>query len=195
MVRIGICGNLASGKTTLARMLGNHYNVEPFYENIDRHYYLTDFYKDMKRWGFQSQVHFLARSLEQYNKMTETSGTIIQDGTIYEQELYTRNMYNQGIMESRDYLNYCLLFDNLVKVMKPPDKLIYLEFPLDIIMDRIHRRARACEIDVTLDYVKQLGDLYKNWIKHFKLCPVIDSFNDLKHLYKLCTTGDIAYYL
>lgn len=195
-MRIGICGNLASGKTTLARMLGNHYGVVPFFEAIDRHTYLTDFYKDMKKWAFHSQIRFLAQSLEQYNDILEMSGAIIQDGVIYEQEVYTKNLYEEGIMSERDYKTYRLLYENTVKIMEPPDQLIYLEYPTDVLMERIHKRARGCEVTVTAEYVEQLNVLYKEWIKDFDLCPnVLKAFKPSEIHTLLVDKERIAYYL
>ena len=53
---IAIAGNIGSGKSTLVEFLHQTYDVSPFYEPNDENPYLADFYKDMKRWAFQS--HF-----------------------------------------------------------------------------------------------------------------------------------------
>ena len=57
---IAIAGNMGSGKSTLVEFLSQNYDVEPFYEPNDENPYLADFYGDMKRWAFQSQLYFLS---------------------------------------------------------------------------------------------------------------------------------------
>ncbi len=57
---IAIAGNIGSGKSSLLDFLTSTYDVTPFYEPNDDNPYLPDFYKDMKRWAFQSQLFFLS---------------------------------------------------------------------------------------------------------------------------------------
>ena len=59
-MHLAIAGNIGSGKTTLTRLLAQHYKITPHYESVDDNPYLNDFYKDMQRWAFNLQVHFLS---------------------------------------------------------------------------------------------------------------------------------------
>ena len=56
---ITIAGNIGVGKSTLTGLLAEHFNWEPVYEAFTENPYLADFYMDMKRWSFHSQVFFL----------------------------------------------------------------------------------------------------------------------------------------
>ena len=58
-MHIGIAGNIGSGKTTLTRMLSEHYGWTPKYEAVTYNPYLEDYYKDIKRWSFNLEVYFL----------------------------------------------------------------------------------------------------------------------------------------
>ncbi|MDH5367702.1 MAG: deoxynucleoside kinase, partial [Cyclobacteriaceae bacterium] len=51
-MHIAICGNIGSGKTTLAQMLAKHYNWDAEFESVEDNPYLADFYEDMLRWSF-----------------------------------------------------------------------------------------------------------------------------------------------
>ncbi|MED5335618.1 MAG: deoxynucleoside kinase, partial [Bacteroidota bacterium] len=55
-MHLAIAGNIGSGKTTLTRLLAQHYKITPHYESVDDNPYLNDFYKDMQRWAFNLQV-------------------------------------------------------------------------------------------------------------------------------------------
>ena len=60
---IAVAGNVGAGKTSLVEFLTKRYKLKPFYEPNDKNPYLADFYKDMRRWAFQSQVYFLTHKL------------------------------------------------------------------------------------------------------------------------------------
>ena len=64
-MHLAIAGNIGSGKTTLTRLLAQHYKITPHYESVDDNPYLNDFYKDMQRWAFNLQVHFLSSRFSQ----------------------------------------------------------------------------------------------------------------------------------
>jgi deoxyadenosine/deoxycytidine kinase len=57
---VAIAGNIGAGKSTLTGMLSDAFGWEPFYEANAENPYLADFYKDMERWSFHSQVFFSA---------------------------------------------------------------------------------------------------------------------------------------
>ena len=50
-MHIGIAGNIGCGKTTLTRMLAEHYGWTPKYESVTYNPYLEDYYKDIPRWS------------------------------------------------------------------------------------------------------------------------------------------------
>ena len=81
---IAIAGNIGSGKSSLLEFLTNSYDVSPFYEPNDQNPYLPDFYKDMKRWAFQSQLFFLSNKFRIHQEADRTVDVVIQDRTIFE---------------------------------------------------------------------------------------------------------------
>ena len=56
---IGFAGNIGSGKTTFTKIISLRQQWQPFYESVSDNPYLSDFYKDMSRWGFNLQIYFL----------------------------------------------------------------------------------------------------------------------------------------
>lgn len=61
---VAIAGNVGVGKSTLTTMFSQKLGWEPFFEAVDDNPYLADFYQDMKRWSFHSQIYFLSRRLQ-----------------------------------------------------------------------------------------------------------------------------------
>ncbi len=58
---IAVAGNIGAGKSSLVDWLSKQLGMVPFFEPHDENPYLADFYKDMHRWAFQSQLFFLIR--------------------------------------------------------------------------------------------------------------------------------------
>ena len=79
---IAIAGNIGSGKTTLTRMLAQHYGWTPRFEPVDINPYLEDYYKDMSRWSFNLEVYFLKQRFRDLLEIASSPLTIIQDRSI-----------------------------------------------------------------------------------------------------------------
>ena len=53
---IAIAGNIGAGKSSLVEFLDARYGFDPIYEPFAGNPYLDDFYGDMKKWAFHSQL-------------------------------------------------------------------------------------------------------------------------------------------
>ena len=56
---IGIAGNIGVGKTTFTEIVSRKFGWKSYYESVIENPYLSDFYKNMKRWSFNLQIYFL----------------------------------------------------------------------------------------------------------------------------------------
>jgi deoxyadenosine/deoxycytidine kinase len=171
---IGIAGNIGAGKSTLTSMLAEQFNWEPFYEANAENPYLADFYTDMQRWSFHSQVFFLGKRLEHHRQLIDHLGSVVQDRTVYEDaEIFAHNLYQQGHMNDRDYDAYRRLYKAVSSFLPAPDLLIYLESDVETLLNRIHNRGRKFERNISTDYLQQLNHLYTGWIEDWAACPVL----------------------
>jgi deoxyadenosine/deoxycytidine kinase len=171
---IAVAGNIGVGKTTLTSLLSQRLHWEPFLEGVSDNPYLPDFYTDMERWSFHSQIFFLARRLAHHRKLLERPDSVIQDRTVYEDaEIFARNLYIQGDMQERDYATYTELYRAVASILPPPNLVIYLRAQVQTLNARIQKRARSYERELSLDYLQRLNDLYEDWFEHFTLCPVL----------------------
>jgi len=167
-MHIAVAGNIGAGKTTLTSLLAKHYAWTPHYESVDQNPYLDDFYEDMKRWSFNLQVYFLNSRFGQMLEIRETGEDVIQDRTIYEDaHIFAPNLREMGLMTNRDYENYESLFQLMVKLIQPPDLLIYLKASVPTLVNQIQKRGREFEASIRLDYLKSLNERYEEWIKSY----------------------------
>lgn len=179
-----ISGNIGSGKTTLAKLLSERLNVDVIYEPLEKNPYIYDFYVDMQRWCFNSQVSFLSNQVSQHIHCAKKEGFLIKDSSIYESvEVFGRNLYQLGIMSNNDWNTYFQLYKLLRSVISPPIAIIYLKCPIPILIERIKGRDREFEKNISIDYLNQLDTLYDRWVSNIEDCPIIElSANQLKYI-------------
>ncbi len=171
---ITIAGNIGAGKSTLVSLLTERTGWEPVFEAVAENPYLADFYQDMPRWSFQSQVFFLSRRLRQHHDLLQQSNSIIQDRSVYEDaEIFARNLYRQGHMSARDWHCYYDLYQTMATLLNPPHLVIYLRTAVPTLRRRIIQRGRDYEQTISDDYLHQLNELYEGWIDSFSLSPVL----------------------
>jgi len=171
---IAIAGNIGAGKSTLTGMLSKAFGWEPFYEANAENPYLVDFYQDMQRWSFHSQVFFLGKRLEHHHQLVLHPGSVVQDRTVYEDaEIFARNLYDQGNMSDRDYDAYRRLYEAISAFLPPPDLMIYLQSSVDSLISHIAKRGREYERTISPEYLTRLNTLYDRWIDSWKACPVL----------------------
>ena len=167
-MHIAIAGNIGSGKTTLTRLLSKHFGWKPHFEEVDKNPYLESFYEDMKRWSFNLQIYFLNSRFRQVMEIRKSGENIIQDRTIYEDAyIFAANLYDMGLMETRDYQNYQDLFELMSSFLQAPDLLIYLRASVPTLVRQIQKRNRDYEQSIRLDYLKALNKRYENWISSY----------------------------
>ncbi|MDQ7034822.1 MAG: deoxynucleoside kinase [Anaerolineae bacterium] len=162
------------GKSTLTTMLADYFAWEPFYEANAENPYLADFYDDMTRWSFHSQVFFLGKRLEHHRLLIDHPGSVVQDRTVYEDaEIFARNLYQQGKMTDRDYDAYRNLYKAISSFLPPPSLLLYLDCSVDTLVSHIQNRGRDFEQNISRDYLAQLNHLYNDWIDDWTACPIL----------------------
>ncbi|MBT5337702.1 deoxynucleoside kinase [Candidatus Falkowbacteria bacterium] len=171
---IAISGNIGIGKSTLTKKLAGHFKLKPYIEPVTENPYLEDFYKDMKKWAYHSQMFFLGKRLQDHYDLTVDKHSVIQDRSIYENaEVFARHLYNRKHISKRDWKSYRQIYKVCTKILPAPDLVIYLRASVDRIMQRIEKRGRDFEKTIDRKYIKDLNDLYDNWAGNFKLAQVI----------------------
>ena len=166
---IAIAGNIGTGKSSLVEFLTRTYNIQPFYEPNDENPYLPDFYRDMNRWAFHSQLYFLSNKFRMHQQLEQHNGVVVLDRTIYEDaEIFATALHDMRKFTGRDWDTYWNFYQVIIATIRPPDLMIYLRCSMRTLRKRIRLRARDMEKDIPLAYLKRLESLYDAWLGNYQ---------------------------
>jgi deoxyadenosine/deoxycytidine kinase len=169
-----VAGNIGAGKTSLTERIGSRLGWWTGYESVADNPYLSDFYADMRAWAFHLQIFFLGHRADQYLEAANDPRSAILDRSIYEDfHIFARALHHMGNVAERDYLAYKRLFELVIDRLPRPGLLIYLKAPVEVLMERIRRRARNMETGISSEYLSLLDTFYDEWLGAFDLCPVL----------------------
>lgn len=171
---IAVAGNMGSGKSSLVRWLCQQFELVPFFEPHDENPYLADFYGDMGRWAFNSQLFFLVRRFRIHREIESLGRAVVQDRTLYEDaEVFAEYLHQQGHIDARDWATYTDLYTTLRDDLRPPDLMIYLRCEVPTLRKRIKQRGRAYEQSIPPSYLKALHELYEAWFARYDRSPAL----------------------
>ena len=163
-----LAGNIGVGKTTWTTLLSDKFGWRAYYEKVAENPYLSDFYKDMQRWSFHSQIFFLTQRFKAHQEIQKTASTCVQDRTIFEDgEIFAKNLFDRKAITEKDYINYKDLYETVISSLRFPDLIIYLRASIWTLISRIRKRGRDYERSIDKEYLAQLNKSYENWVKHY----------------------------
>ena len=167
-MHIGVAGNIGSGKTTLTRMLAEHYGWKPQFESVTYNPYLEDYYHDIPRWSYNLETYFLAQRFKDLLEISRSKETIIQDRTLMEGvHIFVENNREMGNLSERDYQTYMQLYQIMMSMVKPPELLIYLKSSIEHLVSNIQKRGHDYEQGMSIEYLSGLNRHYEQWIGNY----------------------------
>lgn len=186
---IAVAGNIGAGKSTLVEFLNRTYGILPLYEPNEDNPYLPNFYADMRRWAFHSQLYFLSSKFRLHQQLDRMPGVVVLDRTIFEDaEIFAAALHDMKMIDDRDWQTYQAFYASILEAIRPPDLMIYLRCSMRTLRRRIRIRGRKMEQDVPLAYLRRLDRLYERWLQEYRLSEVLvletdrlDYVNDLLH--------------
>jgi deoxyadenosine/deoxycytidine kinase len=169
-----ISGNLGAGKTSLAKRLASSLNWQLELESVDDNPYLTDFYADMRTWSLHLQFHFLGYRADQHDRALSSAESVLLDRSIYEDaSVFATALHESGVMSDRDFNTYRRVFNRVAASLKPPDLIVYMAIPPEILMGRIKQRAQRFDQSISVEYLRCIDAFYERWIASVQFCPVL----------------------
>ncbi len=168
---IAVEGVIGVGKTTLATKLSKYYNAEIVLEPVEENPFLEKFYDNIEAYAFQTQIFFLFARYKQMQALMQNRlffDMVISDYIFEKDSIFAHMNLDE---------NELILYEHIVRFIEKditkPDLVIFLQSSPDIIMNRISKRGRSFEENVTTEYIEELARKYNNFFMHYKTSPVL----------------------
>jgi deoxyadenosine/deoxycytidine kinase len=170
---IAIEGPIGVGKSSLAERLATRLDATTILEESENPF-LADFYGGRPGAALQAQLFFLLNRHRQ--QMTVRQGDLFAQTTVSDYLFDKDKIFAYLNLDDNELFIYQRLYDLLSKDVPPPDLVIYLQAPTDVLARRLRDRARDLERE-TLDpdpgYLKELNEAYQHFFFHYTSTPLL----------------------
>jgi deoxyadenosine/deoxycytidine kinase/NTP pyrophosphatase (non-canonical NTP hydrolase) len=170
-------GAIGVGKTTLARMLRDHYVTGLQLEVFEENPFLASFYQDRARYAFQTQMFFL---LSRYRQQQQLAQRVARESLISDYMFAKDWLFAQLNLKGDEWDVYQQIQSALAEQIPEPDLIVYLQADTDVLMGRIAQRDRTYERDMDREYIDALRQTYEEFFHEPHNVPVL--FVDTNHL-------------
>lgn len=168
-------GNIGAGKSTLLKMIAKHLShvsvaLEPMHNWQNKIYgqsLLANFYQDPKRWAYTLEILAMVCRVREHREDQENSNGIkITERSIYSGHYcFAQNDYESGFMTDVEWQAYNEWFKFLIPgKCKPPKGFIYLYVDPQTSYERIKKRNRLTEKQISLGYLKQIHAKHEEFL-------------------------------
>ncbi len=168
---IAIEGVIGSGKTSLAKKIGELLPAKLVLERFEENPFLEKFYDDPDHYAFQTQMFFLLSRYKQQQDLLQA-------------DLFHRYLITDYIFEKDKifaYLNlgddelklYETLLASVERMVPTPDLVVYIQASVDRLMANIKARGRPVEKNLSEEYIRDLNEAYNYFFFRYKAAPLL----------------------
>ena len=182
---IVLAGMISVGKSSVSKLLGEHFGTDVFYEKVEGNKILPLFYTmseeelQEKRIPFLLQLDFLDSRFKDIKRALIHDNNVL-DRSIYEDWYFAKVNMELGRISELEFEIYENLLGNMMEELdelpkKAPDLMVYLKCSFEKILERMKIRGRSYELDPSLvDYYHKLWSGYDEWVmNHYDASQVL----------------------
>lgn len=161
---IAIEGPIGVGKSSLAHKLSQTLDFYEEKEIITENPFLSDFYEDISKWSFQTEMFFLCNRYKQFQDVTQLNQGVVSDYHIHKNKIFAKNT-----LSSVEFQKFSKIYDILTEDMIMPNMIIFLDADLDVLKSRIAKRNRSFEHQIEDEYLLKLKKIIVNIMSPYKV--------------------------
>ncbi len=167
---IALEGPIGVGKSSLVELLATRFNAVKVLEKIDNPF-LRDFYKEKPGAAFQTQLFFLLNRFVQQRDLAQSD--LFQQFTLCDYLFAKDKIFAYLNLSDSELMLYERLYAVLSENVPRPDLVIYLQASTGVLVDRIGRRRRDYESEISAKYLEDLNQAYNYFFYHYKESPLL----------------------
>ena len=174
---IAIEGPIGVGKSSLAHKLSQTLGYQEEQEIVDDNPFLSDFYDDISKWSFQTEMFFLCNRYKQFQDLAKSERSVVSDYHIHKNKIFAHNT-----LTATEFDKFSRIYDILTEDLIMPDTVIFLDAELSVLKARIRHRNRSFETQIEDDYLTQLKSDYRRFYTSLEQNGVNVIYIDTTHL-------------
>jgi deoxyguanosine kinase len=164
-------GPIGVGKTTLARRLGETLGGELVLEQAEQNPFLERFYRDPQATAFATQLHFLFQRAQQLGALRQAD--LFAPVRVADYLLEKDDLFARLTLDPSEYALYQQVHAKLAIEAPKPDLVVYLQAPVDVLVERIARRRIPMEARIERAYLEKLNQAYARFFHDYEAAPLL----------------------
>jgi deoxyguanosine kinase len=168
---IVIEGPIGVGKTSLVRRLGRSFGSELVLEQDAENPFLERFYRNPKAVAFQTQLYFLFQRSRQLQDLRQSD--LFERVRVADYMLEKDRLFARLTLDDEEFALYEQVYERLAIDAPVPDLIVYLQAPVDVLLERIARRGIDYEQQIERRYLERLTEGYARFFLEFDAAPVL----------------------
>jgi deoxyadenosine/deoxycytidine kinase len=164
-------GPIGVGKTSLARRLAKSFGSELVLEQGDENPFLERFYRNPRAAAFQTQLYFLFQRARQIQDLRQAD--LFERVRVADYLLDKDRLFARLTLDDEEFALYEQVYDRLAIDAPVPDLVVYLQAPVEILLERIARRGIQYEQIIERRYLERLVESYSRFFLEYDVAPVL----------------------
>jgi deoxyadenosine/deoxycytidine kinase len=168
---IAVEGPIGVGKTSLARRLAESLSAEAVLEQAAQNPFLERFYRNPRAGALPAQLHFLLQRAQQLAALKQAD--LFSPVRVADYRMEKDRLFARVTLEDSEYALYEQVYQRLDIQAPKPDLVVYLQAPVDVLLERIARRGVDYEQYIDRGYMERLNEAYARFFHEFDAAPLL----------------------
>ena len=168
---IVIEGPIGVGKTSLARKLASTLSAETVLEQAAENPFLERFYRNPRVGALPAQLYFLFQRAQQLAALKQHD--LFAPVRVADYLLAKDRLFARVTLDEDEFRLYEQVHEKLAIESPKPDLVVYLQAPVNVLLDRIARRGIGYESLIDAAYLERLNEAYARFFHEYEASPLL----------------------
>lgn len=168
---IAVEGPIGVGKTSVVERLSQRLDALAGLEDWSHNPFLRDFYDGKPGAAFQTELFYLLSRYRQQQDLRQRD--LFRQVTLSDYVFEKSRLFSYLNLDDNELLIYDKLYALLAEELRPPDLVVYLQAPTEVLMRRIRARGRPEEDSLSEDYLAEVNRAYNHYFFHYSAAPLL----------------------